>query len=625
MGNKRFSWSSIGRTTSWVFAAALAVMPFAASAQLAGSAQVGNAQEGLGALTAAPRAQAATAVVRSTVTLEALPQISAASPAVATAVKPTFSHHASETAYQAAKARAAAGLASAPTVATGETVSPPTAGPTLGSTSGVETAVATVGFVGNNELCNGGLLAPSDMAVAVGDDAPQFPVLQAVNNCIAVFTKSGAVAPGFPKSLASFWGGNFFLSDPRAIYDPANHRYILIELGIDRVANKAYTLVAASQSDNPAGAYFIYAIASDTANAFGDFPRVGQDHQAIYLATNIFAPIGTCLAGSGCSYLYEQWDILPKAPIYAGGGFTYWTFGDIAGTNTDTTQPANVWQPTDIPRAEFLVGSRNFAGCFGGAINGLFVWAISNPVFVNASFPPEISVVFLPTANNYTIPQNAAQPGTSLLIDTGDCRISGEVTYSAGSLFAALTTGTGAGFPGTIHYEIHPFLGKDNNTRCTGGFTNLCPDITAAERENEIFLLYCCGLASYYPTQQPDGERNVTTVLSMSGNGSFPVGGSIVYIGRRVTQPPPDAGSYPDSGVFLIAVSTPYIQPFPICSGGACRWGGYTGVSPNFTGVAQNFPAIATNRVWFSGMFTGGDHNWSTAIGEGGYTALNQQ
>ena len=94
MGNKSFSWSGIGRTTSWVLAGALAVMPFAASAQLASPAQLGNAQEGLGALTAAPRAQAATAVVRSTVTLEALPQISAASPAVATAVKPTFSHHA---------------------------------------------------------------------------------------------------------------------------------------------------------------------------------------------------------------------------------------------------------------------------------------------------------------------------------------------------------------------------------------------------------------------------------------------------------------------------------------------------------------------------------------------------
>ena len=610
MGNKRFSWSSIGRTTSWVLAATLAVMPFAASAQLAGSAQVGNVQEGLGALTPAPRAQAATAVVRSTVTLGALPQISAASSATATAVKPMFSHHASESAYQAAKAGVAAGLADAPTVTTGETLSLPAAGPALGSTSGLETPGATVGFVGNLESCS--FVAPSDMAVAVGDDTPQFPVLQAVNNCIAVFTKSGLIAPGYPKSLASFWGTNFFLSDPRAIYDPANHRYILTELGIDTVANKAYTFVAASQSDNPAGAYFIYAIASDTANAFGDFPRLGQDHQAIYLASNIFSPIGGCLAGTNCSYLYEQWDILPKAPIYAGGGFTYWTFGDIAGTATDTTQPANVWQPTDTPRAEFLVGSRNFAGCFGGATNGLFVWAISNPLFSNASFPPELSAVFLPTANNYTIPQHAAQPGTSLLIDTGDCRISGEVTYNAGSLYAALATGTGAGYAGVLQYQIQPFLGKDNNARCTGGFTNLCPDITAAAMRNEVFLLYGGGLASYYPTQQPDPEGNVTTVLNVSGNGSFPSFGGTVYLSRRVTQPPGSIGV--DGGIYLAAGATTYNQA--CSSGGVCRWGDYTGVSPNF--------GAGPNAVWFSGMFTASNHLWATAIGKAGFTAINQ-
>jgi hypothetical protein len=590
-------------------------MPFTASAQLVGPPQGGNAQQGLGTL-ATPRAQQATAVVRNTVTLDALPKIGAPSSAATMAVKPVFGHHASESAYQAAKARAAAGLANAPNVP-GNTLSPPAAGPTLAPTSGSETPGATVAFVGNIES-NCGFFTPSDMGLAVGDDAPAHPVIQANNSCVSIFTKTGAIAPGYPKSLSSFLGsGSLFLSDPRIIYDATNHRYILTELAINISGSSAFIFVAVSAGDDPGGAYFIYRIPSDTANAFGDFPRVGQDHQAIYLATNIFSTIQGCLVtGSPCSYLYEQWDLLPKAQMYAGQGFSYWTFGDIAGTNTDTTQPANIWNPTDIPRAEFLVGSRNIAGCYAnGFSNGLFIWAISNPLVINSNVPPEVSLVFLPTANNYAFPQSAAQPGTTALIDTGDCRISGEVTYSAGSLFAALTTGTSAGYPGTIHYEIQPFLGRDNNTRCTGSFTGLCPDITAAERENEIFLLYCCGLASYYPTQQPDPERNVKTVFNMSGNGSLPVGGSTVYIARRVSQPQPDAGSYPDAGIFLATGATTYTQG---------RWGDYTGVSPNFTGVAQNFPAITTNRVWFSGMFTGGDHNWSTAIAEDGYTNVNQ-
>ena len=606
MGNKRFSWNSIERFASWVFATALAAMPLTASAQLVGPPQVGGVQEGSGPLTGAtPRAQLATASVKSTVTLGALPKISAPGPAT-TAIRSVFGHHASDSAYMAAKARAAAGVADAPNVSSGDTLPPPALGPTSASTSGVETPGATVAFVGNIETRCG--FIPSDMGLAVGDDTPPYPVLQANNNCISIFTKSGTIAPGYPKSITSFLGlgsgSGLFLSDPRTIYDPANHRYILTELVINVANNTAFIFVAVSAGADPGGVYFIYAFPSDTANAFGDFPRVGQDHQAIYLASNIFRTISGCLSGGSCNYLGEQWDLLPKAQMYAGvGSFSYWTLANVAGTATDSTQPANVWQPTDTPRAEFLVGSRDFAGCYLGATNGLFVWAISNPLVVNTSFPPEFSVVFLPTANNYAFPQNAPQPGTSTLIDTDDCRISGEVTYSAGSLYAALTTGTGAGYPGVIQYQIQPFLGKEDNARCTGSFTNLCPDITAAAMRNEIFLLYGGGLASYYPAQQPDPEGNVTTVYNVSGPSPF--FGSTAYLSRRVTQPP--GQFFVDGGIVLALGATTYTQG---------RWGDYTGVAPNF--------GTGPNAVWFSGMFTLSDHNWGTAIGKAGFTAINQ-
>ena len=47
------------------------------------------------------------------------------------------------------------------------------------------------------------------------------------------------------------------------------------------------------------------------------------------------------------------------------------------GVFTDTTQPVNVSSPSDNPRAEFLITSKNIF-C-SGSCNGLTIWAISNP------------------------------------------------------------------------------------------------------------------------------------------------------------------------------------------------------------------------------------------------------
>ena len=67
------------------------------------------------------------------------------------------------------------------------------------------------------------------MAIAVG---PTYE-LQVVNDCMAVFNRSGVLQAGFPKSLNTFFGlsaNNFqtgqFTSDPRAFYDNVAGRYI---------------------------------------------------------------------------------------------------------------------------------------------------------------------------------------------------------------------------------------------------------------------------------------------------------------------------------------------------------------------------------------------------------------
>src|SRR5207253_2571599 len=124
----------------------------------------------------------------------------------------------------------------------------------------------------------------------------------------------------------------------------------------------------------------------------------------------------------------------------------------------------------------------------------------------------------------YSIPPDANQPGGNNTIGTGDARISGNVTYNAGSLYAALTTGTANRTPAVIAYKINPSL-NDGAARCTGGYQYLCADITYATIINEV--CYGCGgfgdttTGTFYPTVQPDPEGNWTMVYNLSGGALY--------------------------------------------------------------------------------------------------------
>jgi len=299
---------------------------------------------------------------------------------------------------------------------------------------------------------------PPDMALAVG---PTF-VLQVINGCMTVLDKSGNVQAGFPKSLSAFMGVGASAQappfDPRAIFDWANQRYIVSTAHVN-AAGAQILDVAVSRTSDPTAGWFVYRI-NLTANPnplipsteVADFPTLGQDRRTIYVAFNAFTLPDTFNG----AYMM----LLPKGPMYAGASFDFFAlspeFFTVNGTGEvmDSLQPANVMDRTDDPRAEFVVAAHNINApggpsnvqCATGC-NGLVVFAISNPAYSTTSPGPEVSQFLLSTANSYSLPPPATQPGCSTpdcLIDTGDTRISGEAVYASGSLYAALgTNGTG--------------------------------------------------------------------------------------------------------------------------------------------------------------------------------------
>jgi hypothetical protein len=477
-----------------------------------------------------------------------------------------------------------------------------------------DTPGASVSFEGDweHEFCSN--WTPADQALAVGDGPS--PVLQSVNQCLSVWSLNGTRLLG-PKNLYDFFNlpTGTYMSDPRALYDFYNHRFIVTALDTDGGNSNNYD-IAVSMSDDPTAGWWTYRLSVPSASrALPDYPRVGQDRAATYPSSGTAYPGAIYVASNLFSndtngYLNEEWLILPKAAMYNGQGFSYWYIANTQwdGHPTDTTQPVNVWSPYDNPRAEYLIGSRNFF-CSSGC-NGLAVWAISNPFsWVSGGPSPELSAYVLGTGYNYSQPPNATQPGGANTIDSGDLRISGEATYLSGSIYAAHSGANGAGGVLSILYRVQPALNA-NDSRCAAPYTNLCPQVIGARMLNETVLNYGGTSSAYYAVQQPDLEGDVTTVFTYSGSGNYP---GLAYISQRASQ---TVGTFPDNGIFLATGQAYYSQG---------RWGDYNAVAP--AGVAYlpgDGHVPVTPGMAFSGMYAGTGNTWRTRIGYSKFTSAAQ-
>ena len=564
--------SGLTRTMLSSVVAAVGVMPLTATAQAQTAAPQASSQRIIGAA-AAPFARR----------LDTIPQMTGSEKhpqplAPLTGVDPAT--------FALRKARAAHGPAN-PKLA-----SPPPARPQSRETPG-----AAIVFGSTTEVACGNV-RPADQAIAVGDTA--VGVFQAINVCLNVFDKSGNLQAGYPKSLTSFVGLPPLTptSDPRAIYDWINHRYILVFIQFDpNLASPSSYWIAVSTGDNPAGGYCLYNFVPPSVAPSGgvfplpDFPRLGQDRQAIYLASNIFFP-------NGNTFKWEEVLLLPKAQMYACQGFTVTGFANLTlgGVATDTTQPANVFSAGDDPRSEYLVTSENIN--FGGgqcssSCNGLVVWAIHDPFGI-----PTLSGTFIATSNNYSLPPDASQPGGAHSIATNDTRISGMAMYNAGSIYASINAANGSNSE-AILYQIQPFV-------IAGGAND--GKIAGARILNEI--VHGSGsFDAYYATQQPDPEGNVTYAWNFS-SASLSAFASLAYSSRRAAQ---SVGTEPDGGIVAVSGAGFY---------GQGRWGDYTAVAPG--GLASSGGTGSLPVMYFAGMFARSDGTWQTAIGRNSFNAISQ-
>jgi hypothetical protein len=505
---------------------------------------------------------------------------------------------------------------------------PRTPGPALGGFDGMENSDA---------ICQPTGCQPSDQGIASNGDK----VIQMVNTSVEVYDTSGTPEGGFPKSLQDFFGvpdatcdvdtGPLpFVSDPRVLYDPADHRFIAAALQIEGAWGIATNCpptslywVAVSTSDDPAGTWNVYSVDTQMdvgfGNGFADYTQLGFNGEGVFIGGNLFDESGNFFIGSFVLPLPKK-DMENGDPIGTPSGF-----GGFVANNQllDTVHPVASYGAGDGgPAGEFLVSSFNPAP--GKKAQGVVVYDFSNALGDPQTIPGTcaageqcLSGVIVKTAN-YSQPPLAGDGSFGpQLLETIDTRISATPVYMHGNLYfthdtaAKVKTANVGTFvnANVLWGVIHPVLDQNAVPGCTE-----CSVITKkTTRLDQGTITFAGQTDTWFGAIQPDREGNLFIGFDYQSTTAPVTEPSSFYVARRATVQP---GSGFDSGVLLKQGTNP-TDDF--------RWGDYSAIG---------FDGWDSNGIWFATEYS--DSNvqdcdgtpcttWSTHVDRLGYSSLDQK
>ena len=447
-------------------------------------------------------------------------------------------------------------------------------------------------FYGQFQGCNGSGWTPSDMGLAVNSTY----VVQAVNECITVYNKTGGIVVA-AKDLCTFFGrapnsGYAGCFDPRAIYDFQANKFIVIASYKDGNGEGWIDIAAAS---NPTLAWTVHHL--DMGQALPDYPTIGQTAYKNNTLNSIITVCANMYLNAGG--FYAQCNLLPKKKVYGTAGFSwpYWYNFTVGGLIMDTLQPANVYETEENPRAQYAVNAINYNGtdgfCTGGSSKGLVVWSFSDATGSQGS---KLGGYYTGcNTSGYNVP-GAADDGQycTSCVETIDNRITATVHYASGRLYPSIDTYNGWS-SAVLGWIVRPYL-NDNGGGCTGGVN--CATVSGATIETEY--CYDCGgsyfAEAFFGAQVPTPENDWTMFATFSSYNSNISPGMFVT-SNRVSWPTP----FHDGGYFTCQNNANYTQG---------RWGDYAAAAPDIPGVGS-VPA-----TWGSGMFIQANGAWGTCISE---------
>ncbi|MFI5198750.1 MAG: hypothetical protein ACHQXL_00050 [Candidatus Limnocylindrales bacterium] len=428
---------------------------------------------------------------------------------------------------------------------------------------------------------------PPDMAIA----ASPTRVLQGVNTQWEVLSPSGAVLPGWPRSAQSFFGvpsntcdpgsgGQPFLSDPRALYDPSTGRFWAAMLQVEGAVGVALSCpvktvyyIAVSQTDDPSGSWNVYAfdMSLGTTNV-ADFTQIGLDNDALYFSANIFNQAGTAYEYAEIFEANKHQMETGRTSFTADGFFNLQVHGPGGDFLADTVQPALA---VDGHGAGTFVDTLDGPDPISGSLcssptdtcRGLAVWRMGNPTAHDDGGPAPTLTGARVDTQPFIFSPPADEPGCTQCVDASDLRIGATPMERNGTISVAWETGSGPGglVPG-IEWAQFKVAGPAPSGAHSGYYTSPM------------------GAGVSYPALVPGPGGGLTMIFDRMSSSINPE--------TRYVMKGGGASQFSGDGRLLKAGEAAYRPGLCGTAIPVCRWGDYSAAS--FDGQA---------RIWIAGQY----------------------
>lgn len=425
---------------------------------------------------------------------------------------------------------------------------------------------------------------PPDGAIA----ASKALELEGVNTSFAVYNKTGTLQAGWPKNSTNFFNipapspagcdpNGAFTSDPRAFFDQNDRRWFVAILEVEgqprgnACTNTSLYWVAVSKTDNPNGAWFVYAFDMSLGSGnWADYTEIGYDAQQFCFSGNMYPY-------AGGAFQYAEYFCSNKSQMESGiaPGYSGFTCPSIGGVCLDTVQPVKtLGSVASMPRVEYFVSAENIN--FGG---GFCSGGCSTSAVIDIRDIGGVSIAVIGTPG-YSLPPAADQPGCTNCVDTNDPRVAGTPVYRAGSIWTAQNTGVNNGsqiVPGVLWAQFNPQLDVNNNI--TGGFFI-----------EDNYLYFSGGAAAYFGAIAADDGNSAAMVFNSSSSSYSP--------GAYVS-------SHRNSDALSVLNCCRTLQA-GLASTFDSRWGDYNSAASN-----EFFP----DNIFIEGEYSTSSGDWGTAVG----------